>query len=315
LLLPLLQVDPASHRPRQIGGDAADSFDVIVPSLPGYGFSEAREQNGDVFGFGDLWHKLMTDALGYSKFGAQAAIGGALLPSTSHAAMLLPSSVSIHLTDVPFWHIFQKPGDASATERKFLDENERWQKQDGAYAMIQGTRPRTAAIGLNDSPAGLASWIVEKFHEWSACNGDIESRFTLAHEHNDLLDYRDNRVVVPAIPRLHECGWLRWMQEAVKGWIGSSNTPAAFACFPKDISNPPHAWAERFFNVKRWTEMTSGGHFAALEEPERLAQDIREFFPPPPAWRVEAPLNSSSSFWIGGHFGIPARRRQSSALK
>lgn len=275
-LIPLL-TDPAKY-----GGDAADSFDVIVPSLPGYGFSEAREQSGGVFGFGDLWYKLMTDALGCSKFGAHGGDWGSTV--TEHLARSHASSlVGIHLTDVPFWHIFQKPRDASAAERKFLDENERWQKQDGAYAMIQGTRPSTAAIGLNDSPAGLASWIVEKFYEWSDCNGDIESQFTKDELLTNIMIYWATETIESSFQPYHDfmnAGGLRWMQEAVKGWIGSSTTPAAFACFPKDISNLPRAWAERFFNVKRWTEMTSGGHFAALEEPERLAQDIREFFRP-----------------------------------
>jgi pimeloyl-ACP methyl ester carboxylesterase len=255
-------------------------FSVIVPSLPGYGFSDAREQNGGVFGFGDLWHRLMTEVLGYSEYGAHGGDWGSTVTeqlARSHAS----SVVGIHLTDVPFWHIFQKPNDTSAAERKFLEKNERWQKEDGAYAMIQGTRPSTAAIGLNDSPAGLASWIVEKFYEWSDCNGDIESRFTKDELLTNVMIYWATGTIESSFQPYHDfmtAGALRWMEEAVKGWLGSSRTPAAFACFPKDISNPPRAWAERFFNVKRWTEMTSGGHFAALEEPERLAEDIREFF-------------------------------------
>lgn len=230
-MIPLL-TDPAKY-----GGDAADSFDVIVPSLPGYGFSEAREQSGGVFGFGDLWHKLMIDALGYSKFGAHGGDWGSTV--TEHLARSHASSlVGIHLTDVPFWHIFQKPRDASAAERKFLDENERWQKQDGAYAMIQGTRPSTAAIGINDSTAGLTSWIVEKFYEWSDCNGDIESRFTKDELLTNIMICWATGTIESSFQRYHDfmnAGGLRWMQEAVKGWIGSSTTPAAFACFSKDI--------------------------------------------------------------------------------
>jgi pimeloyl-ACP methyl ester carboxylesterase len=156
----------------------------------------------------------------------------------------------IHLTDVPFWHIFEKSGDLTAAERKFLERNERWQKEEGAYAMIQGTRPRSLAVGLDDSPAGLAAWMIEKYREWSDCGGDIERRFSK----DDLI----TQVMIYC----------------------SSSTPAAFALFPADISSPPREWAERFFNVRRWTEMPAGGHFAAFEEPERLASDLREFFRP-----------------------------------
>jgi pimeloyl-ACP methyl ester carboxylesterase len=149
-LLPLL-ADPAAH-----GGDAADAFDVVVPSLPGYAFSEPRAAGGGLFGFGDLWHRLMRDTLGYERFGAHGGDWGSTV--TEHLARSHASSlVGIHLTDVPFWHIFEKPDDLSAGEKSYLAKNERWQREDGAYAMIQGTRPRTAAAGLHDSPVGLAA--------------------------------------------------------------------------------------------------------------------------------------------------------------
>ena len=157
----------------------------------------------------------MTDALGCSKFGAHGGDWGSTV--TEHLARSHASSlVGIHLTDVPFWHIFQKPRDASAAERKFLDENERWQKQDGAYAMIQGTRPSTAAIGLNDSPAGLASWIVEKFYEWSDCNGDIESQFTKDELLTNIMIYWATETIESSFQPYHDfmnAGGLRWMQE------------------------------------------------------------------------------------------------------
>lgn len=273
-LIPLL-TDPATH-----GGDDAVSFDVVVPSLPGFGFSELRQESGGVFGFGDLWNKLMTDTLGYAKFGAHGGDWGSTV--TEHLARShAPSLIGIHLTDVPFWHIFQRPNDLSSAEREFFKENERWQKEDGAYAMIQGTRPRTAAIGLNDLPAGLASWIVEKFQEWSDCGGNIELRFTKDELLTNIMIYWVTGTIGSSFQPYHDfmnAGGLRWTTETVKQWIGSSKTPAAFACFPKDISNPPREWAARFFNVQRWTEMPSGGHFAALEEPQRLAEDIRAFF-------------------------------------
>ena len=275
LIAPL--ADPEAH-----GADAADAFDVVVPSLPGYAYSAPRTEKGGIFGFGDLWHKLMTGELGYERFGAHGGDWGSTVTehlARSHAAAL----VGIHLTDVPFWHLFQKPGDLSHAEQKFLDRNEEWQKKDGAYAMIQGTRPRTAAVGANDSPAGLAAWIVEKFQEWSDCGDDIEASYTKDELLTNVMIYWSTQTIESSFQPYHDfmnAGGGRWMKEAARGWVGSSKTPAALARFPKDISSPPREWAERFFNIQRWTEMPRGGHFAALEEPELLARDIREFFRP-----------------------------------
>ena len=158
--------------------------------------------------------------------------------------------------------------------------------------MIQGTRPHTLADGLNDSPAGLAAWIVEKFQRWSDCDGDVETRFTqgrAAHQRDDLLGTGTiGSSFLPYYDFTHS-GALRWMVEAFKQWIGSPDVPAAFALFPKDLSQPPREWAERFFNVQRWTEMPRGGHFAALEEPELLADDLREFFRPLRPAAAQAP--------------------------
>jgi pimeloyl-ACP methyl ester carboxylesterase len=275
-LIPLL-TDPAAH-----GGDPADAFDVVVPSLPGYAFSEARADKGGLFGFGDLWRRLMVDELGYEKFGAHGGDWGSTV--TEHLARSHAGSVvGIHLTDVPFWHVFQRPDKPTAAERKYLEEIERFQKEGGAYAMIQGTRPRTAAAALNDSPAGLAAWIVEKFYEWSDCAGDIETRFTKEELLTNIMLYWATQTIESSFQPYRDvmkAGALRWTMEAAKGWVGSSKTPAGFALFPKDISTPPREWAERFYNVQRWTEMPRGAHFAALEEPAILAEDIRAFFRP-----------------------------------
>jgi pimeloyl-ACP methyl ester carboxylesterase len=275
-LIPLL-IDPA-------GNDAAaeDSFDVVAPSLPGYAFSEQRSASGGVFGFGDLWQKLMTDELGYARFGAHGGDWGSTV--TEHIARSHAGSViGIHLTDVPFWHAFQKPEDLTAVERGYLAHIEDFQKGEGAYAMIQGTRPQTLAPGLNDSPAGLAAWIVEKFKAWSDCGDAVETRFSKDELLANIMLYWTSQSIGSSFQPYRDfmkAGALRWTMEAAKGWLGSSRTPAGFALFPKDLSNPPREWAERFFNVQRWTEMPSGGHFAAMEEPELLAKDIRAFFRP-----------------------------------
>jgi pimeloyl-ACP methyl ester carboxylesterase len=275
-LIPLL-IDPAAH-----GGDAADAFDLVVPSLPGYAFSEPRLHKGGVFGFGDLWHKLMTDELGYAEYGAHGGDWGSTVTeqlARSHAG----SIVGIHLTDVPFWHAFQQPGDLSAAESEYLARIESFPTNKGAYAMIQGTRPRTPAPALNDSPAGLAAWIVEKFYEWSDCGGNVETRFTKDELLTNVMLYWTTQKIESSFMPYRDfmkAGGLRWTKEAVKGWIGSSKTPTGLAIFPKDLSTPPRQWGERFFNVQRWSEMPRGGHFAALEEPELLAEEIRAFFRP-----------------------------------
>lgn len=273
-LIPLL-ADPAAH-----GGDPADSFDVVVPSLPGNAFSEPRPAKGGLFGFGDLWHTLMTETLGYNRFGAHGGDWGSSVTeqlARSHAS----SVVGIHLTDVPFWHIFQKPDHLSDREKRYVEKNERWQREDGAYAMIQSTRPRTATPGLLDSPAGLAAWMVEKFREWSDCGGDIEQSYTKDELLTNITIYWLTGTIGSSFQPYHDitsAGAARWMKEKAKEWLGSSDTPAGFAMFPRDISSPPREWAERFFNVRRWTAMPRGGHFAALEEPAALAVEIREFF-------------------------------------
>ena len=274
-LAPLL-TDPAAH-----GGDPADAFDVIIPSLPGYGFSDKPKTDGTLFKVADLWASLM-ERLGYEQFGAHGGDWGSTV--TEHLARSYSKSViGIHLTDVPFTHLFQKPKDLSHAEEKFIAESQQWQTQEGAYAMIQSTKPQSLAVGLNDSPVGLAAWLVEKFQRWSDCDGDIESRFTK----DELLTHINLYWITESIESSFQlyydsanAGALRWMSEAFKQWIGSSSVPTGFASFPRDLLPPPREWAERFFNIQRWTKMPRGGHFAALEEPQLLVEDIRAFFKP-----------------------------------
>jgi microsomal epoxide hydrolase len=193
------------------------------------------------------------------------------------------SVVGIHLTDVPFWHSFRKPGGLAPEEQEYLAGIEGFQMNEGAYAMIQGTRPQTLADGLNDSPAGLAAWLVEKYQRWSDCAGDVESRFSK----DELLDHITltwatgsiGTAFLPYYDVMH-ASVGRWIIEKAKEVIHRSDVPAGFSIFPRDTSHAPRAWAERFFHVHRWTEMPRGGHFTAMEEPALLAQDLREFFRP-----------------------------------
>jgi pimeloyl-ACP methyl ester carboxylesterase len=273
-LIPML-IDPESF-----GGRAEDAFDVVVPDLPGYGFSDRPSKRGTIFRVNDLWMHLMTEKLGYRQFGAHGGDWGSTV--TEQLARSHPDSVvAIHLTDVPFGHIFQKPDDLSPAEMNFFQNNKQWIQKEGAYALIQSTKPQSLAHGFNDSPAGLAAWMVEKFRGWSDCGGKVESRFTKDELLTHIMIYWATESIGPSFLPYYDyanASALTWMKEGMKQWIGSSKVPAAFALFPKDISHPPREWAERFFNVQRWTEMAHGGHFAAMEEPELLAEDIRTWF-------------------------------------
>jgi pimeloyl-ACP methyl ester carboxylesterase len=275
-IIPML-TDPASY-----GGRAEDGFDVVVPDLPGYGFSDRPPEIGGVFRVNDFWAQLMTEILGYQRFGAHGGDWGSTITeqlARSHA----DSVVAIHLTDVPFGHIMQKPDDPSPAEKKLFKHNEEWLQKEGAYALIQSSKPQILAQGSNDSPAGLAAWLVEKFRAWSDCGGDIETRFTKDELLTHIMIYWATESIGPSFLTYYDfanAGALTWIKEGVKKWAGSSKVPAAFALFPADISRPPREWAERFFNVQRWTEMPRGGHFAAMEEPALLAEDIRAWFRP-----------------------------------
>lgn len=271
---------PRLTDPESFGGHAEDAFDVVVPDLPGYGFSDRPAEHGMVFRVNDLWARLMTETLGHDRFGAHGGDWGSTVTeqlARSHADAV----VAIHLTDVPFGHVMRRPSDPSPAEEKHFKHTDEWIQKEGAYALIQSTKPWSLAPGLNDSPAGLAAWMVEKFRSWSDCGGRIESRFTKDELLTHIMIYWATESIGTSFLPYYDyanAGALTWAKEGVKQWVGSSTVPAAFALFPKDISQPPREWAERFFNVQRWSPMSRGGHFAAMEEPDLLADDIRAWF-------------------------------------
>ena len=275
-LIPLL-TDPAAH-----GAQADDAFDVVVPSLPWCAFSHENRHASGLFGVNDIWHALMTEVLGYERFGAHGGDWGSTI--TEHMARSHANSViGIHLTDVPFWHSLRTPDDLAPVEKEYVEHVQQFQMKEGAYAMIQGQKPQTLADALNDSPIGLAAWLTEKFQRWSDCDGDLDACFTKNEMLTNTMVYWVTGSIggafLPYYDVLH-AGPPRWIAEAVKQKIGSDDVPAGFAMFAKDLSHPPRVWAERFFNVQRWAEYEKGGHFAAMEQPEVLAADIREFFRP-----------------------------------
>jgi len=176
----MLKIIPLLSDPARYGGDARDAFDVVIPSLPGYGFSDRPGERGmHPFRIADLWAKLMV-GLGYQRFGAQGGDWGSSVATClglAHAGAV----VGMHLNYIPGSYApYLGPGarGLSAAERVFQQERERWLQTEGGYGQIQRTKPQTLAYGLNDSPAGLAAWIVEKFRAWSDCDGDVERRFS-----------------------------------------------------------------------------------------------------------------------------------------
>ncbi len=266
-LIPLL-ADPGAH-----GGDPADAFTVVAPSLPGYGFSfRPNQRRLSISEIADVFADLMS-ALGHARFGAHGGDWGCLVTARlghGHAGRL----AGIHVTNA-----FVRPprtGDLAAHPDviAYGQRAREWQREEAGYQAIQGTRPQTLAYGLTDSPVGLLAWMLEKYRAWSDCGGDVEGRFG-----------RD--VLLTAVT-------IYW----VTGAIGSSfwpyyahrhapwaatpeapiRVPTGYADFPAEIVRAPRVLVERTFDLRRWTPMAAGGHFAALEEPEALAADIRAFF-------------------------------------
>lgn len=271
-IIPLL-TDPASH-----GGDPHDAFDVVVPSLPGFGFSEAPKQSGTGSKkIAQMWLALMS-SLGYRKFGAQGGDIGAGV--SVWLARLYPDHVvGIQLNYIP--GSFQPAmGEclppATPEENAFLSTASAWAASEGAYAAQQATRPLTLAYSLADSPVGLAAWIVEKFRSWSDNGGDIESVFTMDELLTDISLYWFSGQV-DATLRIYKENLAEPLAFDAGERIAA---PLGMALFPKELPTPPRSWVERVFDVRRWTPMPRGGHFAALEQPELLAQEIRAFFRP-----------------------------------
>jgi pimeloyl-ACP methyl ester carboxylesterase len=271
-IIPLL-TDPASH-----GGDAKDAFDVVVPSLPGYGFSDRPTERGmNAFKVAELWRGLMT-GLGYRQFGAQGGDWGASV-STCLAFLHPDNLIGVHLNYIPgSYRPYLGPGarELSEKERQFLAGVDQWYQDEGGYAHIQRTKPLTLSYGLHDSPIGLAAWIVEKFREWSDCGGDVERRFTKDELLTNVMVYWVTETFHSSA-RLYYEGRLRPLHFGQGGRI---RVPCGVIQFAREAPFPPREWVERFYEVQRWSEVAQGGHFAAMEEPEELAKDIRAFFRP-----------------------------------
>ncbi len=269
-------IEPLAN-PERFGADPTNSFDVVVPSLPGFGFSDRPTKRG-LPPVDSMWRDLMTHVLDYPRFGAYGGDIGARV--TSSLGRFHPDVVvGIQLGSVDLEWPDPLPEDAelSDRERDYLIRVRRWEGEEGAYGEIQSTRPQSLSYGLTDSPAGLAAWIVEKFRAWSDSGGNIESRFTKDELLTNIMVYWVTETIGSSMRRYYEA---RQGQNARPLRLGERiETPTGIAMFPgeKDLV-VPREWAERCYNIQRWTDMPRGGHFPALEEPELLVEEIREFF-------------------------------------
>jgi pimeloyl-ACP methyl ester carboxylesterase len=268
-IIPLL-TDPAAT-----GGDPKDAFDVVVPSLPGYGFSARPRSPGMTTArIAALWARLMTEHLGYSRF---CAHGGDIGAGVTNQLGLNHRDVlhGIHVMAVtPPW-LGAGSVPLSAEEQEYQALLDAWKWDEGAYSHLQRTRPQTLAYGMHDSPIGLAAWIVEKLRAWSDCYGDIEKRFSKDELLTNILLYWVTETFGSSV-RLYYDG-TRYAKAA--GPETKISTPTAIALTTEAVDRAPRRWAERTYtNIQRWTEFPRGGHFMAAEEPQLLAADLRSYF-------------------------------------
>jgi microsomal epoxide hydrolase len=271
------KIIPMLAAPNRFGGDPADAFTVVAPSLPGYTLSFTPGQPR--FGISEIaetFAGLMTEVLGYERFGAQGGDWGAFI--ASRLGYAFPERLlGIHLNLLAVRRDPALSQNPTPEERAYLDELGRFLKEETGYQWIQGTKPTTLAFGLTDSPAGLAAWIAEKFHSWTDNRGAIEDAVTRDELLANITLYWATGAIGssfwPYYDRLHS-PWPIPDGAYIE-------VPTGYAEFPREILHPPRSLAERTYaDIRRWTKMENGGHFAALEQPERLAHEIREFFRP-----------------------------------
>ena len=267
-VIPLL-TDPGAH-----GADPANAFDVVVPDMPGYGYSDRPTGPPlDAIAVAGLWAELM-GVLDYARFGAAGGDMG------SHVSRYLGLDhpdrvVAVHRTDAGLPVFTGDLADLAPEEHAWLAGAAAWGASEGAYAALHRTKPQTAAFGLTDSPAGLAAWIVEKLRAWSDCAGDVERRFTKDEILTNVTLYWLTGTIGSSMRMYRANAAIPPAQHARRVEV-----PSGFSLFRGDIVRPPRAWLERTANVVRVTEPARGGHFAPFEEPELYAEELRAFFRP-----------------------------------
>lgn len=267
-VIPLL-TDPGAH-----GADPADAFDVVVPDMPGYGYTGRPAGPAlDSIAVAGLWAQLMT-VLGYPRFGTAGGDIGSHV--SRYLALDYPDRVvAVHRMDGGLPVFTGDPADLTAEERAWLDRGRAWGATEGAYGAMHRTRPQTAAFGLTDSPAGLAAWIIEKLRAWSDCDGDVERSFSRDEILTNVALYWFTGTIASSMRMYHANAAIPPAQLARRVEV-----PSGFSLFPHDILAPPRAWLDRVANTVRVTEPARGGHFAPVEEPELYAAELRAFFRP-----------------------------------
>ena len=264
--------------PARFGGDPADSFTVVAPSLPGYGlsFTPGQKRFG-IAQIGDCFADLMIDVLGYDRFAAQGGDWGAFI--TSRLGYTHPNNlIGIHLNMMTLGRAARPAdGDPTPEQQQYTDQLSAFLKEEAGYQWIQGTKPQTLAFALTDSPAGLAAWIGEKFRAWSDCNGDIYSAFTKDELLANISLYWFTGAIGSSFWPYYVLRHGSWPMP--RG--ATIDVPTGYSDFPCEIMRPPRSLAEHTYtDIRRWTEMPHGGHFAALEQPDALAAEIRAFLRP-----------------------------------
>jgi microsomal epoxide hydrolase len=272
-----LKFIPLLTDPARFGGDARDAFTVVAPSLPGYTLSfKPGQPRFGVEEIAETFAVLMTDVLGYARYGAQGGDWGAFV--TSRLAHRHPERLhGIHLNLLAVRRDPKMLENPSFEERVFLGELEHWLKEETGYQWIQGTRPQTLAYALSDSPVGLAAWLVEKFRAWTDNQGSPEDALTRDEMLAGITLYWATGAIGSSFWPYHARMHRPW--PIPDG--ATIDVPMGYAAFPREIVRPPRSVAQRMYtDIRRWTKMERGGHFAALEQPAALAQEIREFFRP-----------------------------------
>ena len=269
-IIPFL-TDPASY-----GGDPGDSFDVIVPSVPGYGFSDRPSQAGMTrWRVAEIWAKLM-DGLGYERYGLQANDIGAVISgwlAFDHPEHIIGFHTMMPTFPPPPFDHNQSP--MTEAEKAFQTIVEAWDQDEGGYNAIQTTRPQTLAYGLNDSPVGLMAWVVEKWRAWTNPKGDIEDYFTKDELLTNVMIYWVTETANSTARSYYE----RAHDERTLKPDDQIHVPTGVALSMEAVQRAPREWVERrYADIRHWTEFSTGGHFLATENPEMLAADIREFF-------------------------------------
>jgi len=268
---------PRLTHPERFGGDPADAFTVVAPSLPGYGFSFAPGQPRlSVEQMADAFATLMADVLGYRRFATQGGDWGASV--SARLGFAHPQqTIGVHLNLLPLRRDAKPRPDASEAERRYLGELQHWLSEETGYSTQQGTRPQTLAYGLTDSPVGLAAWIAEKMRAWSDCGGDVESVFGKDEILANVSLYWFTGAIGSSF-------WPYYARHHGPWPIPDGATvdvPMGYCEFPTEIVRPPRSLAERTFtDIRRWSVMPHGGHFAAMEQPAALAEEIRAFYRP-----------------------------------